>query len=61
MGNVGYLLHHALKTMGNELARNGVITMKRSGLSKRSDFPNSRLPAIGSRSDGGQDYRSIAG
>jgi RNA polymerase sigma-70 factor (ECF subfamily) len=25
VGNVGYLLHHALKNMGDELARNGVV------------------------------------
>lgn len=25
VGHVGYLLHHALKTIGDELARNGVV------------------------------------
>ncbi|HLP78634.1 MAG TPA: RNA polymerase sigma factor [Candidatus Paceibacterota bacterium] len=25
IGNVGYILHHALKTIGEELARNGVV------------------------------------
>jgi RNA polymerase sigma-70 factor (ECF subfamily) len=25
-GNVGYLLHHALKAMAEELARNGVVS-----------------------------------
>jgi hypothetical protein len=25
VGNVGYLLHHALKAIGNELTKNGVV------------------------------------
>jgi hypothetical protein len=25
VGNVGYLLHHALKAAGKELAKNGVV------------------------------------
>ena len=29
-GNVGYLLHHALKTMAEELARNGVVPLTRN-------------------------------
>ena len=26
VGNVGYLLHHALKTIADELAKNGIVS-----------------------------------